>query len=61
MSKSILDVMHETAKGLTDAGVMNVQTLCEFDALCLPEIECYDGAHINDAADMFINMTSRNL
>ena len=53
--------MHETAKGLTDAGVMDMQTMHEFDALCLPEIECYDAAHINDAADMFINMTSRNL
>ncbi len=42
MSKSILDVMHETAKGLTDAGVMDVQTMREFDALCLPEIEHYD-------------------
>ena len=46
MSKSILDVMHETAKGLTDAGVMNVQALREFDALCLPEIEHYDAAQI---------------
>ena len=46
MSNSILDVMHETAQGLTDAGVMDVQTMREFDALCLPEVEQYDAAHI---------------
>lgn len=46
MSSSILDVMHETAKGLTAAGVMDVQTMREFDALCLPEVENYDAAAI---------------
>ena len=48
MSNSILDVMHDTAKGLTDAGVMGVQTMREFDALCLPEVEKYDAAHIKE-------------
>ena len=46
MSNSILDVMHDTAKGLTDAGVMGVQTMREFDVLCLPEVERYDAANI---------------
>jgi len=46
MKECILDVMHETAKDLTEAGVMNVQTIREFDALCLPEVERYDAAHI---------------
>jgi putative transcriptional regulator len=46
MSNSILDVMHDTAKGLTDAGSMDVQTMREFDVLCLPEVEHYDAAHI---------------
>ncbi len=46
MSNSILEVMHETAKGLTAAGVMDVQTMREFDALCLPEVEHYDAAGI---------------
>ncbi|EWH11737.1 DNA-binding protein [Catenovulum agarivorans DS-2] len=41
MSNNILDVMHETAKGLADAGVMDVQTMRKFDALCLPEVEQY--------------------
>ena len=44
--RSILEAMHETAKDLTSAGVMDVQTLREFDALCLPEVEVYDAAHI---------------
>jgi putative transcriptional regulator len=46
MSNSILEVMHQTAKGLTAAGVMDVQTMREFDALCLPEVEHYDAAGI---------------
>lgn len=46
MSNSILEAMHETAQGLTAAGVMDVQTMREFDALCLPEVEHYDAARI---------------
>lgn len=46
MSNNILDVMHETAQGLTNAGVMDVQTMREFDALCLPEVKRYNGEHI---------------
>jgi len=46
MSNSILDVMHDTAKGLTGAGIMGGQTMREFDVLCLPEIERYDAANI---------------
>jgi putative transcriptional regulator len=46
MSNSILDVIHQTAQGLATAGVMDVQTMREFDALCLPEVEHYDAAAI---------------
>ncbi len=46
MKDSILDVMHETAKDLTEAGVMDITTMREFDALCLPEVERYDAKHI---------------
>ena len=46
MRESILDVMHETAKDLTEAGVMDVQTMREFDALCLPIVEHYEAADI---------------
>jgi putative transcriptional regulator len=46
MKDSILDVMHETAKDLTEAGVMDITTMREFDALWLPEVERYDAVHI---------------
>jgi len=32
---AILEAVHETAKGLHDAGVMDQVTLREFDRLCL--------------------------
>ncbi len=41
MSKSILEVVHETAKGLHKAGVMNTQTMREFEALCLTSVKDY--------------------
>ena len=41
MNKSILDTIHESAKELHEAGVMNDVTLREFDALCLPPVEVY--------------------
>lgn len=34
----LLDAMHETAKGLYDAGIMDATTMHEFDALCLPPV-----------------------
>lgn len=39
MDKSILEVVHKSAKGLYDAGVIDVTTMHEFDALCLPPIK----------------------
>ena len=36
MDKSILDMVHESAKDLHAAGVMKETTLREFDALCRP-------------------------
>jgi putative transcriptional regulator len=39
-SKSaILEAVHDTAKGLYKAGVMDQVTLREFDRLCLPPVE----------------------
>jgi putative transcriptional regulator len=35
----ILEAVHETAKALHKAGVMNQVTLREFDRLCLPAVE----------------------
>jgi putative transcriptional regulator len=37
--RRILDTVHETAKGLRKAGVMDAQTMREFDALCLPPVK----------------------
>lgn len=46
MKDSILDAMHDTAKDLNEAGVMDKQTLREFDVLCLPKVEIFDAHHI---------------
>jgi len=46
MSKKTLETVHETAKGLHDAGVMDATTMREFDALCLPPIKVYSAAQI---------------
>ena len=42
MGKSILNNVHETAKGLHRAGVMDGKTMREFDALCLPPVKKHD-------------------
>jgi putative transcriptional regulator len=46
MKKAILDVVHETALDLHEAGVMGDVTLKEFDALCLPPVKNYSSAQI---------------
>ena len=46
MAKKILDAVHETAKGLHEAGVMAAQTMREFDALCLPPVKDLSAAQI---------------
>ena len=38
MNKSILEVVHESAKGLHDAGLMDLKTMHTFDAMCLPPV-----------------------
>lgn len=44
--KTILDTVHETAKGLHKAGVMDTTTMREFDALCLPPVKIYTANQI---------------
>lgn len=39
MTSRILKTIHEAAKGLTAAGVMDKQTMREFDTLCLPPVK----------------------
>jgi putative transcriptional regulator len=46
MKNNILDVIHDTAKDLNDSGAMDIQTLREFDTLCLPKVESYDANSI---------------
>jgi len=38
MEKSMLEVAHDMANDLYNVGVINVTTMWEFDALCLPEV-----------------------
>lgn len=44
--KSILDAVHETARGLHGAGLMDTRTMREFDVLCLPPVREYTAAQI---------------
>ncbi len=44
--KSILETVHDTAKGLHDAKLMDVKTMREFDALCLPPVKVYSARQI---------------
>lgn len=46
MSKRILETVHKTAKGLHDAGLMEITTMHEFDALCLPPVKEYSANQI---------------
>ncbi len=46
MDKSILEVVHDTAKNLHDAGVMKDATLREFDAVRLPPVKEYTAVQI---------------
>jgi len=46
MSKPIMKVVHETAKGLRKAGAMTVKTMHDFDVLCLPPVKTYTSAQI---------------
>lgn len=46
MGKSILNNVHEIAKGLHRAGVMDGKTMREFDVLCLPPVKNMNAAQI---------------
>ncbi len=39
MASRILKELHKSAKGLHDAGAMDITTMREFDALCLPPVK----------------------
>ena len=46
MAKKILDTVHDTAKGLHKAGVMDTRTMREFDVLCLTPVKNLSAAQI---------------
>jgi len=46
MDKSILEVVHESAKDLHADELLNTRTMREFDALCLPTVEVLGPAQI---------------
>lgn len=46
MTKRILETVHKTAKGLHDAGLMEITTMHEFDALCLLPVKEYSAIQI---------------
>ena len=48
MNESILSAVHETAKGLHKAGVMKLETMREFDALCIPPVKEYTPEQIKN-------------
>lgn len=45
-SKTILNVVHETARGLHKAGAMDAATMREFDDLCPPPVRQYSAGQI---------------
>ena len=53
MKNSILSVMHETAKGLHEAGVMTDLTMREFVAMCLPKVEEFTPIQITELRNKF--------
>ena len=46
MKKSILDVVHGSAKGLYDAGIIDATTMHELDVLCLPPVKLFTSQEI---------------
>jgi putative transcriptional regulator len=46
MAKRLLKTLHRTAQGLHKAGLMDIQTMHEFDALCLPPVKKYSPTQI---------------
>lgn len=46
MAKKVLEAVHQTANGLRKAGAMDVRTMREFDALCLPPVKEFSARQI---------------
>ena len=48
MDKSILETVHESVQDLHDIGLVDKQTMREFDSLCLPKVKQYTSAQIKE-------------
>jgi len=48
MSKSILETVHESVKSLYDAGLVDIVTMHEFDALCLSPVKKLSAKEIKE-------------
>jgi len=59
MKKSITETIHETAQDLAKAGVMELATLREFDAMCLPQVKEYSPEQIKQIR--IINKASQSV
>ena len=46
MKKTLLEVAHDIATDLYEAGAINAQTMHEFDAKCLPPVKSYTPSQI---------------
>ena len=46
MASKLLDTIHETAKDLHHAGLVDTRTMREFDALCLQPVKTLSAAQI---------------
>lgn len=46
MTSRLLKTLHETAQDFADIGLIDVQTLREFDATCLPPVKDYTAEEI---------------
>ena len=50
---NILEVVHETARGLHKSGLMDAKTMAEFDALCLPPVKKFSASDIKKLRKRF--------
>jgi putative transcriptional regulator len=46
VARKLLDTVHQTAKGLHEAGLMDTRTMREFDVLCLEPVKPMSAAQI---------------
>ena len=46
MTSRLLQTLHETAEDFASIGLIDVQTMREFDALCLPPVKTYSAEEI---------------